>query len=80
MKKSRNYILMLLTYTCKWQFACRDCCRTECTVDNSCDCEITSRSYLAVRPLFQSASPEKVSGFRSDRFTQKKMAGMVLLK
>lgn len=44
-----------------------DCCRTECTPKNSCDCEITSRSYLAVRPNFQSESPEMISGFRSNR-------------
>ncbi len=44
------------------------CCRTtECTPDNSCDCEYTSRTYLALRPNFQSASPEMISGFRSDR-------------
>ena len=70
MNKSRNYILMLLLTLVSGSLLA-DCCRTECTVDNSCDCEITSRSYLAVRPLFQSASPEKVSGFRSDRLHAK---------
>ncbi len=44
-----------------------DCCRTECTPENSCDYEITSRSYLSVRPHFLSHSPEMISGFRSDR-------------
>jgi hypothetical protein len=34
---------------------------------DSCDCEATSKTYLAVRPHFQSASPELVSAFRSDR-------------
>ena len=34
---------------------------------DSCDCEITGRSYMSVRPNFQSSSPEMVSGFRSDR-------------
>ena len=47
--------------------ASKDCCRTECTPQNSCDCEITSRSFLAVRPNFQSESPEMISGFRSHR-------------
>ncbi|TET36291.1 hypothetical protein E3J61_00825 [Candidatus Dependentiae bacterium] len=44
-----------------------DCCRVEYTPDDSCDYEITSRSYLSVRPHFLSDSPEKISGFRSDR-------------
>lgn len=44
-----------------------DCCRTECSPENSCDYEITSRSFLALRPNFQSASPEMISGFRSNR-------------
>ncbi len=44
------------------------CCRTtECTPDNSCDCEYTSRTSLAIRPGFQSESPEMVAGFRSNR-------------
>lgn len=44
------------------------CCRTtECTPDSSCDCEFSSRTFLALRPGFQSASPEMISGFRSDR-------------
>ena len=34
---------------------------------DSCDYEANSRSYLAVRPHFQSASPEMVSAFRYDR-------------
>ncbi len=34
---------------------------------DSCDCEISSRSYLSVSPLFRSASPEMISGFRNDR-------------
>ncbi len=45
-----------------------DCCLVDCVPDDSCDCEYTSRSYLFVRPQFQSASPEKVSGFRNDRY------------
>ena len=44
-----------------------DCCRTECTPKNSCDCEITSRSFLSIPPLFQSVRPEMIAGFRSDR-------------
>ncbi len=44
------------------------CCRTtECTPEDSCDCEYTSRTFLALRQDFQSASPEMISGFRSDR-------------
>lgn len=69
MKKSNNFLVLLLVLVSGSLLA--DCCRTECSVDSSCDCEITSRSYLAVRPLFQSASPEKVSGFRSDRLHAK---------
>lgn len=34
---------------------------------DSCDTEINSRSYLAIRPPFQSVSPEMVSAFRNDR-------------
>ncbi len=49
------------------QTANADCCRNECTPENSCDYEITSRSYLAPRPNFQSASPELIAAFRFDR-------------
>ncbi|MCX5925561.1 MAG: hypothetical protein NT124_04695 [Candidatus Dependentiae bacterium] len=38
-----------------------------CSRNDSCDTEITSRTYLSVRPLFQSASPELITGFREDR-------------
>jgi len=34
---------------------------------DSCDTEVNSRSYVAVQPPFQSASPEMVSAFRDDR-------------
>lgn len=34
---------------------------------DSCDCEVLSHSYLSIRPNFQSAMPEMVSGFRDDR-------------
>ena len=34
---------------------------------DSCDTEVTSKTYLNVHPLFQSQSPEMVSSFRSDR-------------
>src|SRR5579872_6510683 len=45
-----------------------DCCRdTQCSPEDSCDVEITSRSYFAARPRFQSESPEMVSAFRFDR-------------
>ena len=67
--KSRYFLILLFSLVSGSLLA--DCCRTECSVDSSCDCEITSRSYLATRPLFQSASPEKVSGFRSDRLHAK---------
>ncbi len=43
------------------------CCRTEHTPEDSCDYEITSRSYLSVRPNFLSHSPMMISGFRNDR-------------
>jgi hypothetical protein len=71
MNKSRSYILLVLFALVSGSALANDCCRTECSVENSCDCEITSRSYLAVRPMFQSSSPEKVSGFRSDRLHAK---------
>ena len=63
------YSLLLLLFGSS--LLATDCCRTECSPDSSCDCEITSRSYLAVRPHFQSASPELISGFRSDRLHAK---------
>lgn len=44
-----------------------NCCLVDCIPDSSCDREITSRSYFSVRPPFQSASPEMVSAFRSER-------------
>lgn len=33
----------------------------------SCDCQNSGKSYLSLRPLFQSVSPEYISAFRSDR-------------
>ncbi len=68
MKRLSYVLLLLLTVVSGGLFAEDDCCRVACTPKNSCDFEITSRSYLSVRPQFQSASPEKISGFRSDRF------------
>ena len=44
-----------------------NCCLVDCIPKSSCDYEITSRSYLSVRQPFQSASPEMVSAFRSER-------------
>lgn len=35
--------------------------------NDSCDTEITSRSYMSVRPQFQSVSPELISAFREER-------------
>ena len=69
MKQTTNYLLLIAVISSN--LLATDCCRTECAPDNSCDCEITSRSYLAVRPHFQSASPELISGFRSDRLHAK---------
>ena len=67
MKRYLHSLLLLsLVGTISIQ-ASDDCCRTECTTDDSCDYEITSRSYLSVRPHFLSHSPEMISGFRSDR-------------
>ena len=43
------------------------CCAKVCEPDNSCDVNATSRSYLDVRPLFQSVAPEMVAGFRDNR-------------
>ncbi len=71
MKRLNKSILLLLFAVVSGSLLATDCCRTECTPDSSCDCEITSRSYLAVRPHFQSASPELISGFRSDRLHAK---------
>jgi len=42
--------------------------------NSSCDCEYSSRSYMAIRPLFQSASPELVTAMRADR-TEKRVEG-----
>lgn len=39
---------------------------------NSCDCESTGRSYLAVRQHFLSASPERVAAFRNERVRARK--------
>lgn len=44
-----------------------NCCLVDCVPKNSCDYEIASRSYLSLRQPFQSASPEMVSAFRSER-------------
>ncbi len=33
---------------------------------DSCDCEVSSRSYFQTRPHFQSASPELMAAFRDD--------------
>ncbi len=71
MKRLNKSILLLLFAVVSGSLLATDCCRTECSPDSSCDCEITSRSYLAVRPHFQSASPELISGFRSDRLHAK---------
>ncbi len=65
--KRLNLIYFLLASVISVTLLANDCCRTECTPKNSCDCEMTSRSYLSVRPNFQSASPEMISGFRSHR-------------
>jgi hypothetical protein len=67
MKRYLHYLLLLGlvgTISVKTE---GDCCRVECTPDDSCDYEISSRSYLSVRPHFLSHSPEMISGFRSDR-------------
>ncbi len=71
MKRLSKSILLLLFAVVSGSLLATDCCRTECSPDSSCDCEITSRSYLAIRPHFQSASPELISGFRSDRLHAK---------
>lgn len=36
-------------------------------VNDSCDCDATSRTYLSVRPQFQSVDPIYLAGFRNDR-------------
>ncbi len=69
--KRLHRAILLLFFSIIGNVALADCCRTESPPKDSCDCEITSRSYLAVRPLFQSASPEMISGFRSDRLHSK---------
>jgi hypothetical protein len=61
----KRYLLLLLTIgasilpsiTIQANGSCAD----------SCDTEINSRSYIAIRPPFQSVSPEMVSAFRNDR-------------
>lgn len=52
-----------------WLLSCASVLTTiadDCDAD-SCDCENISRTYLSVRPQFQSVMPEMVSGFRNDR-------------
>lgn len=38
---------------------------------STCECEATGKSFLYIRPLFQSASPELVTAVREDRVTLK---------
>lgn len=71
MNKRPHCLLLILFTVLSTSLLANDCCRTECSVKTSCDCENTSRSYLAIRPMFLSSSPEKVSGFRSDRLHAK---------
>ncbi len=66
MKKLQNYFLLLIFSLIGGTLLAGDCCRVECPPQNSCDCEASSRSFLAERPLFQSAAPEKEAGYRSD--------------
>jgi hypothetical protein len=45
-------------------------CGTTATVHataDSCDLDITSRSYLSIHPQFNAALPEKISAFRAER-------------
>src|SRR3990170_2296950 len=42
-----------------------DSCSPSCIDD--CTCEASSQTYFAVRPQYQSASPELVAGFRNER-------------
>lgn len=49
------YIYILVLIGLLYQSALGNCCLS------SCDCQETSHSYLAIRPHFQSASPELVS-------------------
>src|SRR5579872_141632 len=67
MKKFILSCLVLLGMISSAAYA--DSCKPKavCAPTNSCDVNATSRSYLDSRPLFQSASPEMVSGFRNSR-------------
>src|SRR5437867_933330 len=49
------YVYILASIGLLYQSIAGNCCLT------SCDCQETSHSYLAIRPHFQSASPELVS-------------------
>lgn len=67
MKRYLHYLLLLAFVGAISAKTEDDCCRVECAPVDSCDYEITSRSYLSVRPHFLSQAPEMISGFRSDR-------------
>jgi hypothetical protein len=71
MKRIKLFALLFAFTAVSGSLLANDCCRTECSVENSCDCENVSRSYLASRPMDQSADPIRVSGFRSDRLHAK---------
>ncbi len=59
MKQSLKYaiLLALVSFNAAWAVGCF----------NSCDCESISKSYMAVRPLFDSHSPIQRSAFRAER-------------
>lgn len=61
MKKYLVGLLIISTAVSLYAVECNVQCAT------SCECEITSRTFLSVRPQFQLVSPEMVSGFRHKR-------------
>lgn len=58
MKNKNLFIALLLISTVSQVYASKN---------SSCDCNPFSRSYLAVKPYFLSASPERVAAFRDER-------------
>lgn len=58
------------------------CCTSGCSIPcntnsscNSCECPNGGKTYFNVRPLYQSVSPELISGFRNDKMRAAKTGG-----
>ena len=49
--------------------SCATSCSTEssCSSSKSCQCPCSGKTFMTVRPMYQSVRPELVAGFRNDR-------------